>query len=234
MENWTISNIYINVPPNDESVAGEGSFGIFWNGGNNTAISGNTIHDAKWCIIDGYPPGGTTQNVSIFANTEYDCDHGIAVYSDDPGAILDNLYLYGNTIHDAANWDDTADNNHHDGIHISPVQSSAQMNTAYLYNNYIYGDFGTNRNSFMYEEQDGSATLTNVNLFNNVLVNSSATHTCANGLIQDYGSENALIANNALVGPTNGAGTAIVSEESAPYQSVIKTTSSTHSRMAST
>jgi hypothetical protein len=228
---WTIANIYVNVPPNDESAIAGGSAGIFWNGGSSVTISGNTVHDAKWCILYGYPPGTTAQNINISGNTEYDCDHGVAVYSDDPGAALTGLTVSNNTIHDGANWDDTppgggSPSNHHDGIHISPVQSGATLANAQVFNNYIYGNWGTNCNSFIYSEADpGSGTITGMVIFNNLLVNGSAANTCANGLIQDYGNQNTVIANNTLVGSGNGTGTGsatgIILEESAPYQTKV-------------
>lgn len=221
IENWTIANIYVNVPPNDESNAAGTSTGIFYNGGNNSTVSGNTVHDAKWCVVFGFWPQVTTQNVTISGNTLYNCDHGVAVYSDNSGATLSNLSVSGNTIHDAVNWDDAMVYNHHDGIHISPVQASTQINGAYLYNNYIYGDWGANCNSYIYVEA-GPQVITNANLFNNVLVNTVAGHGCANGLLQDYNAQNSLIANNTLVGPTQSSGQGLILEEYSQYHSVVK------------
>ena len=221
VQNWTIANLYVNVPPNDESPVGEGSFGIFYNAGNNISISGNTVHDAKWCLFFGYYPLATTVNARIFGNTAYHCDHGVAVYSDDRGAILNGLYIYGNTLYDGANWDDTANGNHHDGIHISPVQDNTSLNNAYIYNNYIYGDWGFGCNTFIYVEA-GFETITNANVFNNLLVNTSPVNTCANGLIQDWAAHNSLIANNTLIGPTTAKGQGIITEEAGQYHSNLK------------
>jgi hypothetical protein len=225
VQNWTIANIYVNVPPNDESLVADTMAGIFYNSGNNVIVSGNTVHDAKWCVMFGYWPGETTRNVRIYSNTLYNCDHGVAVYSDNSGAVLNDLYIYGNTIHDAVNWDDNLNHNHHDGIHISPVQNNTQLHNVYIYNNYIYGDWGGHCNAFVYLEgppDPATALITNANVFNNLLVNASPAHTCANGLIQDFSAQDTLIANNTLIGPSSAHGTAIISEEVLPHHTNIK------------
>lgn len=223
VRNWTVANIYVNTPPSDESNAAEGSSGIFFNSGNNAVISGNTVHDTKWCIVYGFAPGATLQNVTISGNTAYNCDHGIFVTSDDSGSNLSGLYVNGNTIHDAVNWDDTLNYNHHDGIHISPSQANTSIANVFVYNNYIYGDWGANCNSFIFMESDASnQAITGAGAFNNLEVNTSTTHTCGNGLLQDYGGQNMLIANNTLIGSTKSNGTGLILEEYGSFKPVVK------------
>ena len=224
VENWTIGNIYVNVPPADESVTADGSAGILFNGGNNATISGNTFHDAKWCMVYAFPSGVTSNNVRIAGNTAYNCDHGVFVGSDNTGAILNNLYVYGNTIHDGANWDDNADQNHHDGIHLSPSHPNTAINNSYVYNNYIYGDWGFHCTAFIYlaPGTDPGYTMANANVFDNLLVNTSTVNFCGDGLILDFGAQNTLIANNTLIGSTQAAGTGLSLEEVSPFRSVLR------------
>jgi hypothetical protein len=224
VKNWTIENLYVNVPPNDESLAGQASGGILFNGGDNAVISGNTVHDAKWCITYGFFPDRRTSNVEISGNNSYHCDHGIFVSSDNSGAVLNNLYVHDNLVHDGANWDDNANENHHDGIHISTSQVNTTIDTFQVYNNHIYGDWGANCNAFIYLSAgtDQGFEIRNAKVFNNLLVNNSTVNFCGNGMIQDYGTENALIANNTMIGSSPSAGQALILEEDAGFHTVVR------------
>lgn len=200
IENWTIANIYVNVGPSDESVAGEGSHGIFFNDGSNTTISGNTVHDMKWGISTHFCGDS---NWTISNNIVYNVDHGVAVFSDDTSCSLTNLTISGNTIHDFANWDDNGNANHHDGIHISPTASGTAITTAVLDKNYIYGDPGFGGNSAWFMEGT-PGTISGLQITNSLYVNTSTTHTWADSVINEgIGNTSIVIANNTLVGSTS-------------------------------
>ena len=198
VRNLNISNIYVHA--NDLSdEAGQSTDGILFDGGANESIYDNTVHDAKWCIRYGFPPGQTNSNISIYGNTSYNCDHGFVVGSDNANATLTNISVYSNTVHDNANWDDSANDNHHDGIHVWSVSSGDEIDNLNVYDNTMYGQWGINFNSFVYEE----GHIVGANTFNNVLTSSS--NSCGAGYLAVAGHTN-LVAqnisyyNNTIVG----------------------------------
>jgi parallel beta-helix repeat protein len=204
IENWTVANIYVNVPPSDESVAGEGSHGIFMNDANNVTISGNTIHDVRWGISTHFC-GDSNWNIS--GNTIYNIDHGVAMFSDNSNCALTTANIYGNTIHDWSNWDDNNNANHHNAVHVSPTQSGATVTGLNVYNNYTYGDCGQHGNTMTAFIDGQPGTFSNVYIFNNVTVNSVAAHTPADGFINEgTDNSNVYILNNTLIGSSTGNG----------------------------
>jgi len=183
VRNWTIANIYVNVPPSDESTAGEGSYGIVVLGGSNNAVSGNTLHDMKWAVYYAYPGSSTSSNISVFNNQIYNADHGIAIGSGNTSAVLNGGNIYGNVIHDGANWDDNANNNHHDGVHLWAIHSGSQSNNVSVHNNYIYGQWGQHLNSLIY----GEGAQANLLVYNNVLVSATSNGFCGGGILSIAG-----------------------------------------------
>ena len=200
VKNLNISNMYVHTDPADES--GQNTFAIDWADGNSISIDNNTIHDGgKWCIYAAYHAAGTTSNINIFNNTVYHCDHGVVIGDGDPGSTLQGANsVHGNVIYDPANWDDNANQNHHDGIHIWAVNGGGSVgNNVALYDNYIYGSWGTHMNSLIYIE----GNWVNAGAYNNVLVVNSG---CAGGagLLaiagQGMGGSNEYLYNNTVVG----------------------------------
>ncbi len=181
MKNLTISNIYLNIAPNDESAGGEATFGVNWVYGSNVTVDNNTIHDAKWCIDYNYMGGASSSNISAHSNTIFNCDHGVVFGDGNNSAVLTGTNsIYGNTIHDGANWDDNNNNNnHHDGIHLWAVHSGSQANNTALYDNYIYGQWGQHLNSLIYAEGAQYA----LTVFNNVLVSATSNGYCGAGIL---------------------------------------------------
>ena len=98
MQNLTISNIYVHVqcvsPYAGCDEGGQNTGGIYAEGANAT-ISGNTIHDAKWCITGGVGANATITNRVISNNTAYHCDHGIAVGVAGVNGVLNGLQVSG-------------------------------------------------------------------------------------------------------------------------------------------
>lgn len=199
VKNLTISNIYVHTDPTDES--GQNTYGVDWVDGNGISIDNNTIHDGKWCIYSAYHAAGTTSNINIFANTVYHCDHGAVIGDGDPGSTLQGTNaIYNNTIYDPANWDDNANDNHHDGIHLWAVNGSGSVgNNVALYDNYIYGSWGTHMNSLIYIEGNWVST----GAFNNLLVVNNGC-TGGAGLLaiagQGLGGSKEYLYNNTVVG----------------------------------
>lgn len=223
---WTIADIYVSVGASggfagDETPESYAQVGIMWNGGQNIDISDNIIHDVKWAVFHGAWPGAVNKNITISRNTIYNIDHGVFSCSDNTGASLDGLYIWGNTIHDAAMWDELANNKHHDGIHAAPCHPGSPYNNVFIYSNHIYGDWGFHCNTLIYLSPGPGITMTNAFVFNNLLRNQSAANTCSNGMIQDYETQNAVIVNNTMIGsgivypPPFGGNSGIITSSSA-------------------
>ena len=225
VRNWTVQNIYVNVPPNDLNAAGRASVGILYLGGSNITISGNTIRDARQGIVYGFAAAQTSQNVSIFGNTISRTSDMIYVGSNNSGNAgalteLVNLSVYGNSLRDALNWDDVNNNNHHDGMQITPAHPYSRIRSAYLYNNTFTGDWGAHCNALVFlapSAADPTETMSNTYVFNNLFANTSATNSCWNGMVNDWGTQSSLIANNTFTGVSksyvNGYHEAIVLQD---------------------
>jgi hypothetical protein len=174
VRNLTVSNIYVDNSPSDNN--GQSTYGIFVDGGNNSLIYNNTIHDAKWCVMSNYPGSTTTSNLSIYGNTIYHCDHGIVIGDDNGGATLSGTnVIHDNIIHDMANWDNNQDYNHHDCIHTWAANSGSSISGLSIYSNYCYGNWGAYAYSGYFLEADTPNTATGTMIYNNVFIDSGAT-----------------------------------------------------------
>jgi hypothetical protein len=206
IRNLTIANMYVHTyTSTDEN--GQNTGGIYVADGNNVAIYNNIVYDMKWCIAYSFNTAGNS-NVAIYGNTAYHCDHGVAVESGDPNATLVGASVYGNTIYDGYLWDDGAVNNHHDGIHVWSVQNGAAITGLQVYNNYIYGNWGTNLNAFIYMEVASTGTENNSLAFNNLLVDSTTLSHYGCGYLCVMGNS-AGIYNNTIVGSNTASGVGI-------------------------
>jgi hypothetical protein len=212
VKNLHVGPLYIHtVDLTDNN--GVGSVGIAFNGGSNILIHSNIVHDSKWNISYGYRPGNS--GISIYDNLSYNTDHGVSVASLGSGSTISGVSIYGNIIHSFNMWDNTASLNHHDGIHVwadGSAGSSLLIDGLEIYNNYIYGNFGSTATAGIYVEEtnaSSSAVIDNVKIFNNVIANSSENAPCC-GLIymkatDAGGMPSPQIYNNTLVDGTNGS-----------------------------
>jgi hypothetical protein len=199
VQNLTCANIYVDSSLSDNG--GQDTYGIaIWNT-SNLVIQNNTIHDVKWAIVQSYAVGNAYSNLTVTGNTIYDIDHAwFATDSDASGtAQMTNWNIYGNTVHDFANWDNTLDNNHHDGFHLNTNSASSQFTNFHLYNNYLYGDVGAYGNAGFFSYPASASSINGVYIFNNVFVNNSANHCWANGPMGLAGPGSVYIVNNTFV-----------------------------------
>jgi parallel beta-helix repeat protein len=199
VKNLTIQNLYVHSGSNSEIDQTQSNCIVY--SGDNFRIHDNILHDAGWCI---YIQGQAVNN-RIYNNNIYNVDHAIITSPTGHGANAGPLYIYGNHIHDYANWDTDSNTYHHDGVHCYtvpdpfpqfpglPPVSGAHWAGLWLYNNLFDGDVGQNATSHIFLEPgsqtDGTATpcmdsSSLVHLFGNVLVNG----TTLNGTI-DLGVE---------------------------------------------
>lgn len=165
VQNLTIADLYDHSSTGDSS--GDGS-GIYFSSSSSTNITVQnvTIHDSRYGIFLQYQ--GSSSNITFANNTIYNCDGSIIVGSGNSGDAVSNVSIHDNDIHDAANWDTTADTYHHDGIHVWAVQSNNPVTNITIYNNFFHGNFGANSTSFTYFEQYSGTAISGVKIFNNV------------------------------------------------------------------
>lgn len=203
VQNLTCANLYVNSSPADNG--GESTYGIdIWNASNVT-ITKNTIHDAKWAIRQSFGNGGTYSTETITNNTIYNMDHGyfMSDSSASGSAVMAGLYIYNNTLGSMTQWDNTANYNHHDWIHLNTNSTATRFSNIYVYNNYAYGDIGANANAGFFSYPAATAAMSGVYFFNNVYVNTSSNHCWANGFISWFQAGVLTAVNNTFISATS-------------------------------
>jgi len=192
VKNLTVSDLYIHNSVSDNG--GNNGIGVQ---GSNVTVDNNTVHDTTWAIVYSISTG-TQTNFLAYDNTAYNVDHGIAVGNSGSASTLTGIIIYGNVLHDFANWDTTADTWHHDGIHIYVTTPGGVDNgDIAVYNNYVYGNYGNNDNAGIYlESGDGGGTIGTHYVFNNVLTASGGG--CASAFITDYSNTGGNLFNNTI------------------------------------
>jgi hypothetical protein len=222
-KNITISNIYVHSSVSDEG--GDPTGAIYVDGGSNLLITNNVAHDMKWCFEHLFNNGDS--NVIMSNNLAYNVDHGfVEAPASSPGFILSSVYIFGNTFHDPSNWDDIANNNHHDGIHEWSFGVGNSITASYNYNNYFYGNFGTNFTSAIFHQAFSLGSTDAV--FNNVVAPIGGAG--GNGYIGmgSNGGGGWLLANNTIIGYSTASGIGFNSNGSAgtAYNNIIATVNS--------
>jgi hypothetical protein len=199
VQNLTCANLYIDNSTSDGG--GEDTYGMdIWNTTNLT-IQNNTIHDMKWGIRQSYQVGHTYSNLTVANNTIYNIDHGwfVTDSSSSGSAVMTNFQIHGNKIHDFANWDNSNDNNHHDGLHVNTNSSSSQFSDFQIYGNHIYGSPGSFGNAAFFSFPASAASVTGVFIFNNLFENDSPNMCWANGFVAFAGVGASTVVNNTMV-----------------------------------
>lgn len=212
IKNLSFVNLYVHSSLSDS--AGGDNYGVFWNGGQNVTFDHNTCHDVRTCFLYAYSGNTASSGINLFGNMIYNVNWGLIIGDGNTNAVLNApVAIHDNVIHDFVNWDDTANQNHHDGIYCFAVSAGSKLNDCSVYDNYIYGDYGIHSTAAIFESQNTQGTMncSGVQIFNNVLVNSSAVNFPANGLISDW-CTGTMIVNNTLIGSssTNQYSTAIM------------------------
>jgi hypothetical protein len=230
-QNLIISNIYVHTctlpVANCTDENGDPTGAIYINGGSNVVVTNNIAHDMKWCIEDNFNNGDT--NVQFYGNQVYNVDHGFVISTGATGASFTYGYVYNNWFHDPQNWDDAANNNHHDGVHFWISGTGGSLTHSYIYNNQFSGNFGNNMNSGIYQEALGYNTpACDAWVFNNVLAPTGGVPN-GNGLIGlgangGVGCWNSV--NNTLVGYSTSNALALNANTTTgtSYNNIVSTT----------
>jgi len=160
----------------------------------NISIIGNTLSDAYAGIY--FHGTASDTNILIQHNTIRTNNWGFATDG------TNDLTVDGNDIACVVgaicNWDDTADDNHHDGIFVFP--QSFPMKVVAVSNNWVH-DFIGNTTALYFNDPGGSGSSESGTVFyNNVFSTTSGQTGPANGdLLPPAGST---IVNNTFFGPT--------------------------------
>ena len=172
----------------------------------NLTVSGNNINGVRWGTLMGTASGTTVSGYVFSGNFETNIDHGL-FSANGVNGVNNVMVISGNECLMTANWDEAADQFHHDCVHISANNSSgARLNGFQIYNNYFHGIPGqTNAYLYMAGGTGGSGTplgIVGAYVFNNVIVTSGAgpnPGNPANGQIQDLATSGFFF-NNTHVG----------------------------------
>jgi hypothetical protein len=174
-----------------------------YEGGNGASISihDNVMHDVAWAIF--FAGGGCAGGCNIYNNDIYNFDHGFIVGLDGCSSCsASNVSFHDNHVHDPANWDDPADNNHHDGVHLYDNAGSGTMsiNGVAIYNNLFDGSWGAHFTAQVFCTP-APGIIENVSIYNNIF---SMTHPLVggNGLVTCDITSGATLSfyNNTLIG----------------------------------
>jgi hypothetical protein len=196
----SIIDMYVAV----KGVPDGGGGACMWGHGtsSNWTITNNLFHDMSWCLNLQYE--GTSSNITISNNEIYNIDHGIALGSGHAGTTLENVNVFGNNIHDYANWDTgSADVWHHDGIHIWGYNDNGSdtVTGVNIYDNKFGGCIGQNPTAHIFIEQNGGKT-TNVSIYNNTLID-ACNGTDNDGMLTTGVDGGYKIYNNTFIGGPN-------------------------------
>ena len=189
VKNLGIYNIYVHVQ-NGAFNSQDGTHCIQLNG-TDWLLHDNDFHDSGFCVFDNYQNDGT---VSIYNNDLYHNEHDVVVAGN--AYTLTTGLIYGNHMHDWANWDCPNDACHHDGIH-AYNGSGGGVTNMYIYDNIFDGGLGATFNAEIFLEgaMEGTPWTENgtMYIFNNVMTISGA-HSAA----QLWLGTGNLLANNTV------------------------------------
>ena len=165
--------------------------------------------------------GGTFSNISIVGNTLSDSYAGVWLQgsASDAGILVqhntirtnnwgvatdgtNNLTIDGNdvacVVGAVCNWDDSADDNHHDGLFVFP--QSFAMKVIAVSNNWVH-DFNGNTTALYFNDPGGSGSSEDGTVFfNNIWSTTAGQLGPANGDVLP--PNNSIIVNNTFTGPT--------------------------------
>lgn len=186
VKNLHINNMYVHTNVADISIDIAAAGGIYLNGGvGNLVFTGNTFSNVGWCINLVSPALGSM--IQIQNCQFYNYDHGVAL-SGWPATID----ISSNRFDTTANWDNTANRYHHDGIHY--FGGTTNMVSFMIAGNLFTGNYGANNTAHIYLE----TAPPNVVLQNNVFLQYPGNY-LNNGFAVVSGNNNRIV-NNTFLG----------------------------------
>lgn len=208
LENLTIENFCV-VNTGDSSGCGNTTStwdrSVFVSNSSNVTISGNTIHDTNTAVQVDCTNSSST-NDAVTKNTISRANWGVALTDEASSNGCSNFSASYNDISNFSNWD--GGKGHHDPIisYVQPSSGKPTFDDVSIYGNYIHGDMGTQASAMgMFLQENNSSgdatvpadggTFSNLNIFNNVIINGHSGNMNGNGLIGTSGGH---IFNNTL------------------------------------
>jgi hypothetical protein len=143
--------------------------------------------------------GSSSSGILISKNTLSGCNWEIG--SNSPSA---GVTITGNDITCVAaalcNWDDPADDNHHNGIYFFPGSGAAT--NVVISNNYIHDINGNTTGYIFFTDQNGGP-ITGAEIYNNIFFTTSSQSGPGNGFVTSgvTGNTGLLVLNNTFYGP---------------------------------
>lgn len=211
VENLTVSNLYVHTCTGaigtctDEG--GQNVYGMQFRPGTNISVFQNIVHDTKWGIFFAYGNSASTSSgILTYNNNIYNIDHGVVYGDQGTNSILSSSScssaIYNNSFGAMQNWDDAADDNHHDSIHIWANNAPGSNYTGVcVYSNLFSGNMGIGPSGIITMESLG----TNDYVFNNIIDLTSGGD-CADGALAKFtgsgtnGSGNSWFNNTVIPG----------------------------------
>lgn len=172
----------------------------------NINIHDNKAHDGVWCIVFAVTGTNSKTNLSYTNNEIYNSSHMSAIGMANT-AQLNGFTMAGNYTHDMSNWDTTADDNHGNALHTySDAGGGTTITNGSIYNNILGGHMGQDATSQLFMEA-ANGTETNLNIFNNLLINLDTSSTASERLLfVNVCMSGCHVFNNTMVGPNTGWG----------------------------
>jgi len=156
VQNIIIANLYVHSSAADVSAPQSQLNCIYALDANSFTVNHMTCHDTGWAVVGG------ANNLTIAYSDFYNVDHGLAF---GPRGISSGFSIHDNHIHGYANWDNTTNVYHHDGLHMWG-QSGGVVSNGAIYNNLFDGDCGANITAHIFLQD----SVKNVSVYNNVFL----------------------------------------------------------------
>ena len=156
VQNIIIANLYVHTSVSDVSAPQSQVNCVYALDANSFTINHMTCHDVGWAILGG------ANNLTIEYSNIYNIDHGLAF---GPRATSSGFSIHDNHIHGYANWDNTTNVYHQDGLHMWGRNGGVVTNGV-IFNNLFDGDCGKNITADIYLQD----SVRNVSVFNNVFI----------------------------------------------------------------
>src|SRR3984893_3270463 len=156
VQNIPIANLYVHTSATDVSAPQSQLNCIYALDANSFTVNHMTCHDTGWAVVGG------ANNLTIEYSDFYNVDHGLAF---GPRGISSGFSIHDNHIHGYANWDNTTNVYHHDGLHMWG-QAGGVVSNGSIYNNLFDGDCGANITAHIFLQD----SVKNVSVYNNVFL----------------------------------------------------------------
>ena len=200
VKNLTITNLYVRTAGSSEVSPVANGIQFF---GNLTNVLVKNC-SVSWCSTPYffiYRPG-TSYGLECCSNTATHCNWGICVGESNTGASLGNLSIHHNSVNLFTDWEDPADNYHHDGIFTFAAAANCQITNVAIYDNTVGPYFGTHVTAALYVSSLVGG-IRDVLIYNNVFF-TSTNPSPSNGFIFINGGANCRVYNNTLDANNHG------------------------------